>query len=114
MASTPSITVHMVTEAHIKVITYVGSVGYLYASFLAIWSKIMFLIIFRYWQKIPDPFLGPKDVRGLLVLRGVAGYRVLCDLSNVSISQSKSFSASLVFPGYISPSNTYPCLMRLC
>src|SRR5260221_4240412 len=97
-----------------KVITYVGSIGYLCASFLMMWHKILFLIIIRYWQKIPDPFLGPKGVRGLLVLRGFAGYRVLRGLSNISFSQSKSFSASLVFLGYISPSNTYLCLMRLC
>ena len=104
----------MDTETGDKVITYVGSVGYLYASFLMMWPKIMCLIILRYWQKIPDPFLGPKGVRGLLVLRGFAGYRVLCSLSSISISHPKSFSASLVFLGYISPSNTFPCRMRLC
>ena len=104
----------MITEARDKIITYIGSIGYLYASFLTIWAKIMFLIIFSYWQKTPDLFLGPKGVRGLLVLRGLAGYSVLRNLSNISISKSKSLSASLVFPGYISLSNTYPCLMRLC
>ena len=27
----------------------------------------------RYWQNIPDPFLGPKGVRPLLLLRGLTG-----------------------------------------
>ena len=28
----------------------------------------------RFMTKIPDPFIGPKDVRGLLFLRGIGGY----------------------------------------
>jgi len=31
-------------------------------------------IIYMFIAKIPDPFLGPKDVRGLLFLRGVFGF----------------------------------------
>ena len=31
------------------------------------------LTIFRCWMRIPDPVLGPKGVRALLVLRGFAG-----------------------------------------
>ena len=27
----------------------------------------------RYWRKIPDPFLGPKGVRSLLLFRGYTG-----------------------------------------
>ncbi|KZV77765.1 DUF6-domain-containing protein [Peniophora sp. CONT] len=30
-------------------------------------------LIFMYWQKVPDPFLGPKGVRLLLVFRGFIG-----------------------------------------
>jgi hypothetical protein len=71
----------MDAETGDQIITYVGSVGYMCASFLMMWHNILFLIIIRYWQKIPDPFLGPKGVRGLLVLRGFAGYCVLRDLS---------------------------------
>ncbi|KAH9051562.1 hypothetical protein EDB83DRAFT_1222712 [Lactarius deliciosus] len=37
------------------VITYVCSVAYMY------------------WKRIPDPFLGPKGLRALLVLRGLTG-----------------------------------------
>ncbi|KAH9036484.1 drug/metabolite transporter [Lactarius pseudohatsudake] len=38
------------------VITYVCSVAYMY------------------WKRIPDPFLGPKGLRALLVLRGLTGF----------------------------------------
>jgi len=37
-------------------ITYIGSITYML------------------WRKIPNPVLGPKDVRGLLVLRGFSGF----------------------------------------
>ncbi|KAI0262063.1 hypothetical protein BC834DRAFT_892921 [Gloeopeniophorella convolvens] len=29
---------------------------------------------YMHWQKIPDPFLGPKGVRGLLLFRGFTGF----------------------------------------
>jgi hypothetical protein len=37
---------------------------------------ITFLGCFYYmrWANIPEPLLGPKGVRGLLVLRGVVGF----------------------------------------
>ncbi|KAF8495942.1 drug/metabolite transporter [Russula emetica] len=38
------------------IITYIGSVAYML------------------WRKIPDPVLGPKDVRRLLVVRGFTGF----------------------------------------
>jgi len=44
------------TEGSDKAITYIGSVAYML------------------WHRIPDPLLGPKDVRGLLVLRGSSGF----------------------------------------
>ena len=31
------------------------------------------LTIIRYWKQIPDPLLGPKGVRTLLVFRGLTG-----------------------------------------
>ncbi|VDB84597.1 unnamed protein product [Peniophora sp. CBMAI 1063] len=31
-------------------------------------------LVFMYWQKVPDPFLGPKGVRLLLVFRGFIGF----------------------------------------
>jgi drug/metabolite transporter (DMT)-like permease len=39
-------------------------------------STITFILLFAYmrWKKIPDPFLGPKGVRTLLFLRGIAGF----------------------------------------
>ncbi|KAH9052765.1 integral membrane protein DUF6 [Lactarius vividus] len=40
----------------LTVITYVCSVAYMY------------------WKRIPDPFLGPKGLRALLVLRGLTGF----------------------------------------
>ncbi|KAI0274065.1 EamA-like transporter family-domain-containing protein [Russula aff. rugulosa BPL654] len=43
-------------------ITYIGSVAYML------------------WRKIPDPVLGPKDVRVLLVLRGFSGFIGLAGL----------------------------------
>ncbi|KAI9439318.1 hypothetical protein H4582DRAFT_131799 [Lactarius indigo] len=34
-------------------------------------------IAYMYWRGIPDPLLGPKGVRTLLVLRGVAGFTAI-------------------------------------
>jgi len=31
-------------------------------------------ITYMLWRHIPDPFLGPKDLRTLLVIRGIAGF----------------------------------------
>jgi hypothetical protein len=54
----------------LKTITYIGSVAYMCASLLTKFSS--FPIIIRLLRKIPDPLLGPKEVRGLLVIRGIA------------------------------------------
>ena len=43
------------------------------------------LIIIRRWKRIPDPFLGPKGVRTLLFLRGIAGW-VSCGMRNLVIA----------------------------
>jgi hypothetical protein len=45
-------------------------------------------ISIRYWKKIPDPFLGPKGVRTLLVFRGFCG----CESPLVACAQSYEFS----------------------
>lgn len=34
---------------------------------------------FRVVAGVPDPFLGPKGLRGMLVFRGVAGYVFTCN-----------------------------------
>ncbi|KAH9961745.1 hypothetical protein BC827DRAFT_1131223 [Russula dissimulans] len=57
----------------LEAITYVCCIVYMCAS-LVMWPTSVFLIIIRYWRKIPDPILGPKDVRRLLVLRGFTGF----------------------------------------
>ena len=61
-----------------KAITYIGSVVYMYASSLDHWmvQPHSSFPITRLWKKIPNPVLGPKDVRGLLVLRGFTGYDI--------------------------------------
>lgn len=38
----------------------------------------VFSIAYMYWNNIPDPLLGPKGVRTLLVIRGFAGFSGLC------------------------------------
>jgi drug/metabolite transporter (DMT)-like permease len=38
----------------------------------------------RYWRKIPNPFFGPKEVRPLLVVRGLTGYDSTFVLVNAS------------------------------
>ncbi|KAF8499631.1 integral membrane protein DUF6 [Russula emetica] len=55
-------------------ITYIGSVAYML------------------WRKIPDPLLGPKEVRGLLVIRGFVGFIGLAgmylSLEHLSVSDA--------------------------
>ncbi|KAI9441947.1 integral membrane protein DUF6 [Lactarius psammicola] len=38
----------------------------------------VFLFAYMYWKNISDPFLGPKGVRTLLLLRGLAGVFNIC------------------------------------
>lgn len=45
------------------------------------------LIIIRYWKRTPDPLLGPKGVRTLLLLRGFAGC-VFCRCQSFDFSYS--------------------------
>jgi len=40
----------------------------------------VFSVTYMYWKKIPDPFLGPKGVRTLLVFRGFCGFTGLCGM----------------------------------
>lgn len=37
-------------------------------------------VVYMYWKKIPDPILGPKGVRTLLVFRGLSGFFGLCGI----------------------------------
>ncbi|KAI9450016.1 integral membrane protein DUF6 [Lactarius psammicola] len=49
-------------------------------------------VAYMYWRGIPDPLLGPKGVRTLLVLRGVAGFTALSgtyfSLQHLSLSDA--------------------------
>jgi len=46
-----------------------------------VWVRMSMVYVFSVgymcWQKIPNPFLGPKDVRPLLVARGLTGFTAL-------------------------------------
>ena len=57
-------------------------------------AQITLPIVFRYLQKIPHPFLGPKGVRALLVPRGIAGYRVFCGLASSPHGHRRFFGLS--------------------
>jgi len=50
------------------------------------------LFAYMYWKRIPNPFLGPKGVRTLLFLRGIAGFLaiwgVLSSLQHLSLSDT--------------------------
>jgi len=59
-----------------------------------------FLIILRYWKRIPDPLLGPKGVRTLLVIRGFSGCVLswyACGLVNDSCCRHRFFTLSGVY-----------------
>ncbi|KAH9170220.1 drug/metabolite transporter [Lactarius sanguifluus] len=49
-------------------------------------------VAYMYWRRIPDPLLGPKNVRTLLVLRGFAGFLTLSgayfSLQHLSLSDA--------------------------
>ncbi|KAH9008780.1 hypothetical protein EDB84DRAFT_1549747 [Lactarius hengduanensis] len=49
-------------------------------------------VAYMYWKRIPDPLLGPKSVRSLLVLRGFAGFSTLSgayfSLQHLSLSDA--------------------------
>ncbi|KAI9450017.1 hypothetical protein BJY52DRAFT_1304849 [Lactarius psammicola] len=49
-------------------------------------------LAYMYWQRIPDPLLGPKGLRTLLVLRGLTGYVSLAgmyfSLQHLSLSDA--------------------------
>ena len=49
------------------------------------------LIIARYWNNIPDPLLGPKGVRTLLVFRGLTGYESLQQHVPHALSRCRRF-----------------------
>jgi drug/metabolite transporter (DMT)-like permease len=49
------------------------------------------LTIVRYWKKIPDPLLGPKGVRTLLVFRGLTGCEFLQQYVPHTLSRCRRF-----------------------
>ena len=60
-------------HAFMQALTYVCSMTYLFASPNGLFLSQTHPLLIRFTQKIPDPILGPKKVRLLLLLRGVAG-----------------------------------------
>ncbi|KAI9439325.1 integral membrane protein DUF6 [Lactarius indigo] len=52
----------------------------------------VFSVAYMYWKRVPDPFLGPKGVRALLVLRGFTGFLALSgayfSLQHLSLSDA--------------------------
>ena len=56
-----------------QAVMYTCSVAYMYAVSEHCPNLVAKRYWIRYWQNIPDPFLGPKGVRPLLLLRGFSG-----------------------------------------
>ena len=76
-----------------QAVTYVCSVAYMYALIVILGGVSLPNVTVRYWRKVPDPFLGPKGVRPLLLLRGYTGYDTTCALGNVSSHCHRRFTA---------------------
>ncbi|KAF8476334.1 hypothetical protein DFH94DRAFT_758614 [Russula ochroleuca] len=54
-------------------------------------------VAYMFWRKIPDPLLGPKGVRGLLVLRGFTGFIGLAGMYASLVHLSLSDATMLTF-----------------
>jgi len=71
-------------------------------------ATLCLLPLDRFIAKIPDPFIGPKGVRILLLLRGIGGCAFFIEYS-FAWSSHRVFisSAPLGYLGYTTPSNIY-------
>ena len=76
--------------------------------------RLVFESLNRFIAKIPDPFIGPKGVRMLLLLRGIGGYALPIEHPRNHISHDIIIHpASLGYLGYTTPFNTYLSQTRL-